>query len=68
MAQINDSLVTEYRTLYRSQLKINTEQNKLIADQEKEKRILKKRLFWSRCEIWGYRIGIIGGFVYFIAR
>lgn len=68
MAKISDTLISHYQQTIVNQKTINIEQSKLIAKQNQEQRIYKKRLFWSRCEIWGYRIGIIGGFVYFIAR
>lgn len=68
MAQISDSLIQSYQNILSNYRKVATANNKFISDQEKANRVLKRRLFWSRCEIWGYRIGIVGGFIYFIAR
>lgn len=68
MARITDTQLKYYQEALGEFKILKKEQTKLITQQDQERRIYKKRLFWSRCEIWGYRIGIIGGFVYFIAR
>lgn len=67
MASISDKLLIHYQQMAENQKAINLEQSKLIAQQNQEQRIYKKRLFWSRCEIWVYRVGIIAG-TYFLLK
>jgi hypothetical protein len=67
MGKLKDSLLENYRSLYQQNKSQVREQNNVISILEKEKRTFKKRLFWSRCEIWGYRVVIITG-TYFLLK
>ena len=61
MAKITDTQLQYYREVLAEHNQLKKQQTELLAKQDQERRIYKKRLFWSRCEIWAYRIGIVAG-------